>query len=429
MPALEQVCSSHNRSSIESKRADVKLPPQGERFDGPEGTMARRRYQQGRVFLRGVNPPKWIGRWREDVVGTDGKTRRVERSAILGTKKELPTERLARRRLELLVAPINSPDYRPGRIATVKEFSERWTRDVLSQRKPSTIRAAESHLRNQIVPLLGKLRLDEVGREQQQVFVTRLSASLSRKSVLNVLGTLGSMFSTARRWGYVCGKVETGELALPDEGVKTESRFFTSAQAKSIIEFAEEPHRTMFAVAAMTGIRVGELLALTVDDLDFAGRRIFIRRSLHRGNIQSVKSKSSRQPVPMPGVLQEILEHYLATGGGWKETPEKWLFVNRSKKPMSADNLVRRKLWPILDALKIPRCGMHAFRHTLSSLLLETGASPQVTQAQLRHSDPRITLGIYSHVIGDSQRNAVEKVAELLRPTAPNSTAVGEWIQ
>lgn len=81
---------------------------------------------------------------------------------------------------------------------------------------------------------------------------------------------------------------------------------------------------------------------------------------------------------------------------------------------MSANNVVQRKLWPILDALKIPRCGLHAFRHTQSSLLLEVSAPATAAQAQLGHSDPRITLGIYSHVIGDSQRQSVERVAQTL---------------
>jgi integrase len=62
-------------------------------------------------------------------------------------------------------------------------------------------------------------------------------------------------------------------------------------------------------------------------------------------------------------------------------------------------------------------------------MLLELGASPQVAQAQMRHSDARITLDVYSHVIGESQRNAVEKVAELLRPNAPNFETSGKWIQ
>lgn len=66
-----------------------------------------------------------------------------------------------------------------------------------------------------------------------------------------------------------------------------------------------------------------------------------------------------------------------------------------------------------------------AFSHTHSSLLLETGASPMVAQAQLRHSDPRITLGIYGHVIGDSQRNAVDRIAEILDTNGPKSVSSG----
>ncbi len=128
----------------------------------------------------------------------------------------------------------------------------------------------------------------------------------------------------------------------------------------------------------------------------------------------------------MPEALASILEDYLK---GWRENSERLLFVNRRNRPFSADKVVMFKLWPILDALKIPRCGLHAFRHTHSSLLLEVGAPPQVAQAQLRHSDPRTTLGIYSHVIGDSQRNAVEKVAQILRPNAPKSQEPGKWIQ
>jgi hypothetical protein len=73
-------------------------------------------------------------------------------------------------------------------------------------------------------------------------------------------------------------------------------------------------------------------------------------------------------------------------------------------------------LWPVLDKLKIKRAGMHAFRHCHASLLLDVGANPTVTKDQMRHSDARITLGIYGHVIDNSQRDAVNKVGEILLP-------------
>ena len=113
------------------------------------------------------------------------------------SKRDLPTKRLAERRLDILLAPINSLAYRPGRVATVEEFAERWRTEVLSKRKASTIHAAESHLRNQILSNIGKIRLDELGVENQQMFVTRLSGTISRKMLLNVLGSTVTGTSTS----------------------------------------------------------------------------------------------------------------------------------------------------------------------------------------------------------------------------------------
>ena len=388
--------------------------------------MARRRYQTGWVFLRGTNPPKWIGRYREDRVGQDGTVRRIKNSVVLGTKAELPTKRLAQRRLELILARINAPEYRPGRVATVAEFAERWKVEVLVQRKPSTVRAATAHLRCHILPQLGRLKLNEVSRERQQMLVTLLSQKASRKMVINVMGTLSSMITTARKWGYVAEPIKLGELALPAECVKTEARFFTPDQVRQIIHRAQQPFRTMFNILAMTGIRAGELLGLKVDDVDFERRLIFIRRSVNRGHVQTVKSKASQKPLPLPDALAEILKIHLST---WRENPERWLFANSRNRPFSADKVVTFKLWPILEALKIPHCGLHAFRHFHSTMLLELGAAPQVAQAQMRHSDPRITLEVYSHVVGESQRNAVDRVAEILAPIGPKKSDSEEWIQ
>ena len=128
----------------------------------------------------------------------------------------------------------------------------------------------------------------------------------------------------------------------------------------------------------------------------------------------------------MPEALKKKLKSFLEI---WQRNQDGWLFVNNRKRPFSSDKVVMLKLWPILDQLNIPHCGLHAFRHFHSTMLLETGAAPQVAQAQMRHSDPRITLEVYSHVIPESQRKAVEKVAEILDPIGPKSDNPGEWIQ
>lgn len=346
-------------------------------------------------------------------MGEDGRERRIRRSVFLGTKKEFPTKRLAERRLEVVLAPINSLSYRPGRVATVGEFAERWKAEVLSKRKASTIHAAESHLKIQILPLLGKMRLNELGVENQQTFVTRLSGTVSRKMLLNVLGTLSSMLTTAQNWNYTCEGVNFRKLVLPEKTITEDVARFTAGQARAIIAAAQQPYRTMFAIAAMTGLRAGEILALQVSDFDLEGNLLTVRRSVWRKHISTPKTTSSQAVLPVPEALARIVREHIAT------LKSEWLFLNRRGKLFIAENVVRQGLVPILDRLKIPRCGFHAFRHTHTSLLLSTGAAPPVTQAQLRHSDPKVTLGIYGHIIGNEHREAVERIASILDPIGP----------
>ena len=84
------------------------------------------------------------------------------------------------------------------------------------------------------------------------------------------------------------------------------------------------------------------------------------------------------------------------------------LFVNERGRPFSANKLREKKLHPPLKRLGIPRGGFHSMRHGAASTLLADGATPAVVQRQLRHSDARITLGIYGHVVGDEQRTVVQ---------------------
>ncbi len=325
--------------------------------------------------------------------------------------------------MEILLAPVNSLSYRPGRVAPLGEFAERWRVEILSKRKASTIHAAESHLRNQILPALGRIRLNELGAEIQQSFVTRLSGTISRKMLLNVLGTLSSMLTTAQNWGYVCDGLNFRKLALPEKAITERAACFTLDNVAAIVNAAVGQYRVMFAIAAMTGLRAGEILALQKSDFDLERNLLTVRRSVWRGKLQTPKTSNSQAVLPVPEALAGIVREHIASLKG------EWLFLNSRGKFFIAENVVRQALVPILDKLKIPRCGFHAFRHFHSSVLLSSGAAPQVAQAQLRHSDARITLGIYGHIVGDAHREAVEKVASVLALNGLNLEPITQIIQ
>ena len=122
-------------------------------------------------------------------------------------------------------------------------------------------------------------------------------------------------------------------------------------------------------------------------------------------------SATSVRVIPIPESLAKRLMRYVSQ---WKPNALELLFTTRCGTPIDASKLTQRKLQPLLKRRGIPRAGLHAFRHTCASLLVSQGVSPRIAQQQLGHSDPRITLAVYSHVIGDTHRQAVEKLASVL---------------
>ena len=361
------------------------------------------------------------------MIEAEGNTRRKQVTVTLGSKKDIPTKPLAKRRMEMILARINSTDYRPGRFAKMDEFATIWQEHILVGSKPSSIRSAKSHLNVHILPHFGRRGLDEIGVQAQQFFVTKLAqANLSRKMILNVLSTLASILQTAKGWGYVCQMVDYKTLAIPTEEVQTEARFFTVEEVGKIIAAAREPYKTMFWLLAMTGMRAGEMLGLQWQDIDFDKGLLNIRRSAWYGRVQTTKNKNSEAIIPLPAILAATLRTFREE---WKSNPDGFLFVTRNRRPPSSNKVVEYGLWPVLDLLAIPRCGLHAFRHTHTSLLLDTGATPTVVQEQLRHADPRVTLGVYAHVLGDAHREAVEKVASVVFQSVPKAREETKYIQ
>ncbi|MBZ5644919.1 MAG: site-specific integrase [Acidobacteriia bacterium] len=273
-------------------------------------------------------------------------------------------------------------------------------------KKSSTARAAESHLRAHILPKLGSLRLAEINTKSVQSFVAYLATGRSRKTVENVLLTLSSILRTARAWQYACGNFLLADITMPSEGVKKEQRSFTDEEVGKILKVAREPYGTIYAITSDLGLRIGETLALRISDVDFSRKIIRIRQSVDAATrtVQGVKSKASSADLPLSPGTESRLRKHLRNHDGTTDL----LFVNRNNRPFSANKLREKNLHPLLEKLGIPRGGFHSMRHGATSALFADGASPAVVQKQMRHSDPRITLGVYGHVVGNQQRDAVE---------------------
>ena len=208
-------------------------------------------------------------------------------------------------------------------------------------------------------------------------------------------------------------KVGFADLTLGSTHRETPVPFFTREQAMDIIATAKEPFKTIFAIAWYTGLRAGELLALTVSDLDFDERTIRVNKSTddNTREVRQPKTKASVGLLPMPTMLAEMLRNYLMH---WTPNATGILFPAPRKKgyARSRENVVKVGLKPVLRKLGIPTAntGLHAFRHGLASELVDASVPLTVLQNQLRHADVKTTLKIYAHVIPQSQRDAMENL-------------------
>src|SRR5258708_9391645 len=168
-----------------------------------EKIMPRRRFQSGRVYLRGT---RWVGSYREYEVNPESG-KRARRTITFDAT--VISERAAKAALQPYLddynarAKANLKPSAPRGEKTVRALLEEWTDKILPNRKPGGARAALSHIRAYIRPQLGEVPLRELNLSHHQTFVTALGRRVDRrKTAENVHGTFGSMLNLLRKWGY-----------------------------------------------------------------------------------------------------------------------------------------------------------------------------------------------------------------------------------
>jgi integrase len=372
--------------------------------------MARRRFQHGSVALRGKRARVWVGRWREDVINPEGRLVRINRKEVLGTKGDFPTKKLALRELGLRIAPINSTNYRALRTATFAEFAELWKNSALTQHKQSTQLAIRSQLRKWLLPYFGGCAMKDIGGQTVQMFVHH--CSLAPKSCRNMVLTLRMMWSSAKAWGYVSHEPFEG-LVLPR--ISRQARFFfTLDEIQRIIAAVSGPLKSFYWLAAETGMRAGELCGLRIEDMDLERHAISVKQTVWRGKIQTPKTVNSIRQFAISPKLAFHLRTYLST---WHPNLLDLVFATKNGTPWDQNLVVKRKLHPLLESLKIPRCGLHAFRHTNGSLMDRLNAPMKVRQERLGHAPGSIiTLAVYTHAVGEDDRLLADQLGEMLCP-------------
>jgi integrase len=270
--------------------------------------------------------------------------------------------------------------------------------------KPSALRAYEVAMRRRILPALGGVRLAEVHRPDLQEFADGLlSEGLSPSSIQVTLLPLRAIFRRALARGELAVNPCTG-LGLPAVRGRRE-RYASPAEAEALIAAVPEQDRAIWATALYAGLRLGELRALRVEDVDLATGVIRVERGWDpvEGPIK-LKSHAGRRKVPIAAVLRDYLVEDLIRSG---RTGSELIFGRTAATPFAANPLQARadKAWS--DG-RLDRLTPHDGRHTFASLMIAASVNAKALSTYMGHANISITLDRYGHLFPGSEDEAAE---------------------
>jgi hypothetical protein len=183
--------------------------------------MTRKRFQTGSVRLHeDRGPAYWQGFYREDFIDEAGKTERRRVAVNLGSLTEIPTEKIARAKLAVILEPINDAKHRPKKMMTFQGFIEKYRTLKLANKKATTQHGYETNIRAHYLPEFGDMELSDVTSEAVQAFLNQKAIEGKAVQTLkNLKWGLSSIFVAAMKYGYMKSNPARG-ADLPPEGIK-----------------------------------------------------------------------------------------------------------------------------------------------------------------------------------------------------------------
>ena len=270
-----------------------------------------------------------------------------------------------------------------------------------------------------IVSDLGEIWLQKLTPEQVTRFYTKkIKDGLSSKTVHGIHGVLKLALDNAVRWNYVSKNV--CDLVKPPRVVSREVVPLDIEQARMLLESVRE-HRleVLLTMAVVTGMRRGELLALTWSNIDFERHSLQVVHTVDYipkyGYVQTEpKTKAGKRLIRLPAFLMDMLEAHRVqqeeqrskVGTAWENRD---LVFPDLKGGYFNPNYLLRVFKKILENAGVPHMHFHDLRHSAATILLCMGINIKVIQSLLGHSDISITLGLYSHLLPTMQQEVVDK--------------------
>ncbi len=378
---------------------------------------------------------------RITVPAADSPTGKAQRKTFYGsTAAETRTKlREAQRKLEDDL-PVTT-----NRVL-LKTYLAQWLEEsVRPSVAPRTYDSYAMLIKNHIVPAIGDHPLGRLNADHvQRMMNAQLKSGLSPRTVQYTQAVLRKALGQAMKRGKVSRNVAT--LVDPPKSVHHEPTFLTPEDAGRLLDIVKDDRLSaLYSVALAIGLRQGEALGLSWNDIDLDAGRVTIRRQLQRLAkpmsaepamedrksaattlvLSEPKTAASRRTIPLPSsVIEQLIVHRASQDEEREAFRDRWtkwgghgglVFCTPLGTPIEATNLTRQ-FKAHLKTAKIPdTLRWHDLRHSSATLMLAQGVNPRVVMETLGHRQISMTMNVYAHALPDAKQDAADRMDLLFR--------------
>jgi integrase len=358
----------------------------------------------------------------------DKVERRQEFHTGYESKKEAEQE-LAK----VLAALATGVHIEPSKMLLSDFLRSEWLLAIRPTIRPTTFSSYKTHVERHIIPRIGSLQLQQITGVQINLLYARLLSEpdthgrlLSPATVRRVHATLHRALKDAVRWSRLPRNPVDSADPPRAIGFDREVKVWTATDLKGFLTSERESELyPVWLTLATTGMRRGEALGLSWEDIDLEVGRLSVKKTLIMNGyatlLSTPKTKKGRRLIVLDQATvsalrklraRQIREH-LRKGLSWQESQP--VFVTEAGLPYHPER-VSKLFAQAAKKAGLPRIRLHDLRHTYATLALSAGVHPKVISERLGHANIAITLDCYSHCLPTLSEEAAARVAALVVP-------------
>lgn len=296
---------------------------------------------------------------------------------------------------------------------TFSSFVELYLADMETRLRYNTMRSKRYIIELKLLPYFGKKKLSEITASDIRLWQQEMLKKGYKPTYLKTINNqLSAMFNYAVRY-YDLPKNPCAIAGTMGKSNADEMKYYTLEEFEQFVECLKDKPMSYYAMQMLywTGIRCGELLAITIGDINLDEKTLVINKSLQRIDgkdiISDPKTQKSKRVIALPQHLVNMLGEYMSMLYG-KMKKDRLFEITKS--------YLEHEMARGSELSGVKRIRLHDLRHSHASLLIsKLGAQPLQVAQRLGHERIQTTLGTYSHMYPNQARELANQIDALIK--------------